>query len=130
MQSRRDYLVSLGLAKPGRGKFSNDAKSALSKAEAEGMKFSDTVTPTGIPPQRSTGQKSETAPKPTGNPGDTPYLSPSDFRFPEADYKAVGTNGKTYGMREVCSTCRVSLTNHMCNAPVILGNIGVHIRKK
>lgn len=41
MQTRRDYLVSLGLAKAGRGKFSRDALAALDKARAGGMTFSD-----------------------------------------------------------------------------------------
>ena len=37
----RDYLVSLNLAKPGRGKFSNAAKQALQDAIDYGMEFSD-----------------------------------------------------------------------------------------
>lgn len=41
MQSARDYLVSINLAKPGRGKFSNAAKQALSEAIDNGMEFSD-----------------------------------------------------------------------------------------
>ncbi len=135
MQTKRDWLVSKGLAKPGRGKFSNAAKEALAKAEAEGVKFSDAVVPT----------KNATAPKPTGNPtknsdggqsdrktdaGMSAYLFPSDFRYPEDEYKAVGTDGKTYSMRECCNTCRVSLTNHACNTPTIHGNMVVHIRER
>jgi hypothetical protein len=38
---KREWLVSKGLAKPGRGKFSDKAKRALAKAEAEGMVFDD-----------------------------------------------------------------------------------------
>lgn len=41
MQSARDYLVSIGLAKSGPGKFSNAAKQALSDAIDNGMEFSD-----------------------------------------------------------------------------------------
>lgn len=41
MQSARDYLVSINLAKPGRGKFSNAAKQALKEAINNGMEFSD-----------------------------------------------------------------------------------------
>lgn len=40
----REYLVSLGLAKPGRGRLSLTAKEALSKAMADGMTFDDVVT--------------------------------------------------------------------------------------
>lgn len=41
MQSAREYLVSINLAKPGRGKFSNAAKQALQDAIDNGMEFSD-----------------------------------------------------------------------------------------
>lgn len=41
MQTKREYLVSLGLAKAGRGRFSGEAKAALAKAESEGVVFSD-----------------------------------------------------------------------------------------
>lgn len=129
MQTKRDYLVSLGLAKPGRGKFSNEAKVALAKAEADGMKFADIAPPKKPRPETPTG-KTE-----TGNsvretsPGDSPYIFPSDFRFSEGEYKAVGEDGKTYSLRECCNTCMVSLTNHACNRPTIHGNMVVHIRK-
>jgi hypothetical protein len=43
MLTQRAYLVSLGLAKDGRGKFSNAAKDALAKAIEQGMTFSDPV---------------------------------------------------------------------------------------
>lgn len=45
MATMREYLVSLGLAKPGRGRFSGDAKAALAKAIAEGMTFDDVTAP-------------------------------------------------------------------------------------
>lgn len=41
MQTARDYLVKANLAKPGRGKFSNEAKEYLKQAIADGHKFSD-----------------------------------------------------------------------------------------
>lgn len=41
MQTARDFLVKANLAKPGRGKFSNDAKKHLHEAIANGQKFSD-----------------------------------------------------------------------------------------
>lgn len=40
----REYLVSLGLAKPGRGRLSLEAKEALRKAVANGMTFDDITT--------------------------------------------------------------------------------------
>lgn len=124
----RDALVKQGLAKPGRGKFSNDAKQWLNAQVAAGVKFSDY-------PKESTGAvvpatpATDNTPKPiASNPYDTLYLSPSDFRFPEDTYKAVEVGGKkVHSLRECCNTCRVSLTNHACAAPTIHGNIAVEI---
>ena len=41
MQTARDFLVKANLAKPGRGKFSNEAKAHLKQAMLDGHKFSD-----------------------------------------------------------------------------------------
>jgi len=46
LQSRKEYAVSLGLAKPGRGRLSKEAWEAIRKAEAEGVEFSDRSAPT------------------------------------------------------------------------------------
>lgn len=127
----REYLVSKGLAKPGRGKFSNDAKAALQAAMSSGMSFDD-YKPTGrvvtapkpkVEVERTPRQKNE----------DSTYLSPADFRFPEAEYHAVyfeDGKRKVVGMREVCSECGYSLTNHGCNAPTIFGGIAVKIEHR
>jgi hypothetical protein len=130
MQTRRDYLVGLGLAKPGRGKFSTAAKEALDKARASGTKFSDDEVPTKTVTEKPTGDSVQGKTDRKSEPTFTPYLSPSEFRFPEAEYKAKGADGKTYGMRECCNLCRVSLVGHMCDNPTILGNIAVKIVKR
>lgn len=124
MQTKRAYLVAKGLAKPGRGKFSNAAKAELAKAESKGIKFADAV------PARSkaTVSRPEKPPEPP-SPSESPYLYPSDFRFPEKEYEAVGPDGRVYGMRECCNTCMASLTNHGCDAPTIHDNVPVHIRE-
>lgn len=129
MQTKRDYLIGKGLAKPGRGKFSNAAKAELIKAEASGIKFAQPVIPTknsatGNLTKKSVTRKSasETSPE------ETPYILPGDYRFPESEYRAVGDNGKTYSMRECCNTCKVSLVNHVCDSPTIHGNIKITIR--
>lgn len=123
MQSKRDYLVGLGLAKPGRGKFSNAAKEALSKAEAGGMKFSDATAAktTGNPAKPVADRKTEAT--------ETPYLYPSDFRFPEGEWRAT-VNGKEVSLRECCNTCKVSLVNHACNTPTIHNNLPVKIVRR
>lgn len=41
MQTAREYLVGLGLAKPERGRFSLEGKAQLTRAISQGMKFSD-----------------------------------------------------------------------------------------
>jgi len=128
MQTKRDYLVGLGLAKPGRGKFSNAAKEAIAKAEAEGMTFADTAPSKPAAPVVGKPETPKVVPA-----GDSLYLSPSDFRFPEDEYRAVAHidgKRKVFTMRECCNTCRVSLTNHACNAPSILGNIAVAIERR
>lgn len=130
MQSKRDYLVSKGLAKPGRGKFSNAAKEALAKAEAEGMKFADTA------PVKSTGnrveKKTDTEIKPS-DPAMSEYLFPDEYRFPEAEYRGIVFDaGKKVeiSLRECCNSCRVSLVNHMCDHPTIHGGITVKIERR
>lgn len=122
MQTRREYLADLGLAKIGRGKFSTAAKAQLDKARSEGIKFSDEVVTEVVKP---TGEKTtEVKTKPKGA-DFTPWVSPDDYRFPEAEYRAVAwVAGKrvVYGMREACNNCGASLTNHICNTPSVLGH--------
>ncbi len=45
MVTKREWLVTQGLAKPGRGKFSTAAHAALSRAASEGMTFDDDTAP-------------------------------------------------------------------------------------
>lgn len=128
LETRRAYLVRLGLAKEGRGKFSNAAKDALAKADKEGYEFLDGPSPTGngSGPIRSTAEidtQTEPVVKKV-DPRDTPWIAPEDYRFPEAEYQAVGqVDGKrvVYSMRECCGVCRVSLLNHSCDAPTVYG---------
>lgn len=126
MQTRREYAASLGLAIAGaRGKFSNEAKAAIAKAEAEGTVFADS------PSNKPAPVEAQDKPEVKRDPRVADYLFPSDFRYPEAEYKALDSvGGKTYGMRECCNTCRVSLTNHTCDTPTIHGNIVVTIERR
>lgn len=43
MATKREYLIERGLAKPGRGRFSNEAKAVLAAAEAAGVVFDEPV---------------------------------------------------------------------------------------
>lgn len=119
----RDYLASKGLAIAGaRGKFSNAAKAELDRVMGEGMKFSDWPKVGTAPVPSKSGGPTKSSPVAQQSPGDSPYLYPSDFRFPEAEYIAKDNKGNKYSMRECCNRCRVSLTNHMCDTPSVLGN--------
>lgn len=44
--NKREYAISLGLAKPGKGRLSLAAKTAIHNAELAGMVFTNTNTPT------------------------------------------------------------------------------------
>lgn len=133
MKSRREALAEVGLAKAGaRGKFSNAAKQWLVDQESKGIKFSDSDATTPVA-RKSAPVKSSGAPSKETETGMTDYVFPSDYRFPESEYRAVVRNGgkvKEYGMREVCNNCRVSLVNHGCNSPVIHGGIIITIEPK
>jgi hypothetical protein len=52
---------------------------------------------------------------------ETAWLSQDDYRFPENLYQAVDATGKTYGMREACNNCGLSLCGHVCDKPSVLG---------
>lgn len=133
MQTKREYLVGLGLAKPGRGKFSNSAKAALAEAEAKGVKFADIVTKISVATGTSTEKSDGGQTAKETDPRDSAYLSPDDYRYPEAEYRAVTfRDGKkvSVSLRECCNTCRVSLVNHMCDAPTVLGDVVVRIERR
>lgn len=113
MTTAREWLVSQGLAKEGRGKFSNDAKAALANAVKEGVKFSD--YPKDTTASVEVKEKKESKPKPSDNYGEVIYS------YPEESFKAIEIeSGKVRSMREVCHTCRVSLVGHGCLTPTIV----------
>lgn len=130
MQTKREYLVGLGLAKEGRGKFSNAAKAALAEAEAKGVKFADVLANVPAKPKAEKEGKSEpTAP----DVRETLYLTPDEYRYPETVYRAVRfSDGKKVevSLRECCNTCRVSLVNHACEHPTIHGDVQVTIERR
>ena len=132
MQTKREWLAERGLAIAGaRGKFSKAANEALVKAQKEGITFAEVNPAKPAKPapvkNKATGAVAP-KPAPVKSAGLVDYLMPSDFRYPEGEYKAVEVVGKTvHSLRECCNTCRVSLTNHMCDSPTILGNIPVRI---
>lgn len=67
MATKREYLAGLGLAKPGRGRFSKEAVAALEAAVASGVVFDEPVKPVkevateGDEPSQPSKPMSETA---------------------------------------------------------------------
>lgn len=64
------------------------------------------------------------------NPTNEKVISDYTILYDENAYQAVARDGKVFGMREVCNTCRVSLVQNMCENPTILGDIAVVIKPR
>lgn len=127
MTTRREYLISLGLAKPGRGKFSHAGNIAILDARSKGMKFSDDDKP--APKVKSANPKpTNSAPKPVG------IISDIVYTYPENAYRAFEKDTKKErSMRSVCMTCGVSLVVHGCLSPTIVstdarGTVAIQIK--
>jgi hypothetical protein len=56
-QTKREYLVDKGLAKPGRGRFSREALAALAHAETEGVTFTEGA-PKTVKAEEEAGEQS------------------------------------------------------------------------
>lgn len=62
--NKREYLISKGLAKPGKGRFSAEGKAAIEKAISEGMVFDEPVAkPVAAPKAKAPKVVKEKAPK-------------------------------------------------------------------
>lgn len=115
----RDYLVSKGLAKPGRGRFSAEAKAELVKAISEGRVFSDFIIekPTG-----AVDKPVAVAAKPAPNVKEVQELT--SYRYDENTHKAVDANGNSYTVRSACFHCGYSLVVCHCASPRIVTKEG------
>jgi hypothetical protein len=119
----REYLVSKGLAKDGRGKVSNDAKAALTSALASGTVFEDYPKDATGPVAPKVDRPHKV--KPRREAVDSGVVASIAYRFPEGEYVARETvSGKVRSMREACHTCRVSLVGHGCASPTIVSTDG------
>lgn len=114
MVSRRDWLVSKGLAKPGRGRLSREAHAAIEKAIADGMTFDDVaVVSTQSSNSDNAPEKKIVQRKAEDFFGDTPEP------IWHHDNWHVFENGERKDITgiEVCRTCMVSLDWHHCTSP-------------
>lgn len=102
----REFLVGQGLAKAGRGKFSNVAKEALAEAIAGGMEFSDYTIKGSSAKVEETSY--ETAPMTWPN---------GTARFKET--------GKKVSMSSACNGCGYSLNWCECATPRVYSKVVV-----
>lgn len=122
MPTKREYAISLGLAKEGRGRMSREAHAAIDKAISEGMTFDDPSPVVSVKPAKpKTDKPIRVARQPQGE-----SLGPvADIatRYPDTQkFKGVDSKGKTHivNARTVCVPCGYSLTSHRCNSPEAL----------
>ena len=97
--NEREYLVSKGLAKPGRGRFSTAAKAELARARAAGIKI---------------GASTE--------PSEKVIVEIPAMTWP--NHRAVTKGGEEISMKNACFTCSVSLSWCECGNPRALARTG------
>jgi hypothetical protein len=110
MQTMREWLVAQNLAKPGRGRFSAEAKAALAKAIGEGMQFSDSTKVSVKTENGKETVKTEKTPAAEVT-GPTP-----DKRYINDNWTTIDGKVKV-SERAVCTTCKHSLAWHFCGNP-------------
>lgn len=111
MQTRREYLVGLGLAKEGRGKLSNAAHEALDEAIKGGMQFSDLQ-------EKPVVVKREKKDRETSQPeGDNRFADARIFVPIDTRYKGTDSQGKshTINARAICYNSGYSIAGCGCS---------------
>lgn len=118
MQTRRQYAISLGLAKDGRGRLSTAAKEAIQKALDSGVEFLDDNKYEKAAVER--GKTDSPAKRRKQLEEVDPFPRPI---IPDTT-KLIGTmaNGKkvTVSHREICRNCMYSLKWCHCGKPTAL----------
>lgn len=123
MMTPKEALAKDGFpVKQGRGRLSREADARCRELAAQGWTIKGYAVDKAAP-------KSATAPvvvkkAPVNN---EKVIADFTLVYDENAYTAKGSDGKSYGMREVCNNCRVSLVQNHCDNPTILGNIAVTI---
>lgn len=122
MQTRREYLVGLGLAKDGRGKLSNAAHAAIAEAVGNGVQFSDLQD---RPVVVKRAEKPESPQERTDNFADGFKRYPDDQKFegisPETSKRVV------VNVRQGCKHSRYSIQgcDHTGETHTVLVGSGV-----
>lgn len=112
MTTKREYAISLGLAKPGRGRLSAEAHAAIQKAMGEGVVFSDS-TPTS-PAQTTKAPKDSKTPSETVIAPTAVVSEPNGYKFFYIDDKGKRRN---VSERTACYSCGYSVGWHYCDTP-------------
>lgn len=92
MTTKKEYAISLGLAKSGRGRLSLAAHKAIDEAISNGMVFSDTKTPPPVVPKKAQSQP---------------------VRKVKGNLIGYTTEGWTVGFR-MCRKCAQDINNCTC----------------
>lgn len=127
MKSAKQALLDAGRIKAiTRGRISLDNHAWLKSQYDAGMRFTDWPKGEVVVAAETDDRKVVRVKRdPVAN-GEK-VIAEYTILYPRDAYKAVGDDGKTYGMAEVCNTCRVSLVQNLCEYPTILGGIAVKI---
>jgi hypothetical protein len=118
--TEKDYAISLGLAKAGRGRMSLDAKKAVQEAKKSGMTFRIKGAPTATITVSKAPQKGSEQPV-TEEVEVNPYAD-AFYRYDRDQMFSYEHAGKTYKIsgKGACMNCGYSLIGHTCNDPVVL----------
>lgn len=123
MPTKREYAISLGLAKDGRGRLSREAHAAIEKAISEGMTFDDAPVVTRSTVKADKPVKPREKREPKTSPVDAGNVATISTRYEDSQlFVGTDSEGKkhTVNARQVCMPCGYSLTSHRCNDPVVL----------
>lgn len=111
----REYLVGLGLAKQGRGRFSAAAKEALAKAKADGVDFLDKAKGTKVglvPVMTDTGEVKQERRMVNEYAHHAPALRTGILSFVSDDGTLLMVNAS-----EACAACHYSFGWCKCETP-------------
>lgn len=125
----KEYLASIGVdVKQGRGRLSAENVAIIKDAVAKGVRIE--------------GYSVEAPAKGDNKPApevkrvavtNEKVIEELFIRYPVGQYKVIRTDtnevlpGPKAGLPEVCNNCGFSLTGHICDNPVILGDIPVKV---
>lgn len=126
----KEWAVSQGLAKAGKGRMSREAHDAVQKAIAGGMVFDDYIIgdfkargkAKAAPIVKHAPIVKVKTPKRAAEMDEAPELRDAFMRYRMDQQFCYDLDGKTHQItgRSVCMNCGYSLVGHTCNDPLVL----------